>query len=85
MLMTLGMSIAYFASIATLAIDAMQLCDGPKASSNSTFFDSVVFLTMFLRIGWLLEVYSKAKVGDDVDLLGKLRPTVQRPFCLTQV
>jgi cation transport ATPase len=41
---------------------------------TETYFDSVVFLTIFLMIGRLLEAYSKAKVGDAVGLLGKLRP-----------
>lgn len=36
---------------------------------------SFVFLTMFLMVGRLLEAYSKAKVGDAVSLLSKLRPT----------
>ncbi|KAE8137287.1 E1-E2 ATPase-domain-containing protein [Aspergillus pseudotamarii] len=74
MLMSLGTSIAYFSSIAILAIDATQPRDGHKASRDGTFFDSVVFLTMFLMIGRLLEAYSKAKAGDAVGLLGKLRP-----------
>ncbi|KAK6826540.1 hypothetical protein RU639_005453 [Aspergillus parasiticus] len=74
MLMSLGTSIAYFSSIAILVIDATQPRDGHKASSDGTFFDSVVFLTMFLMIGRLLEAYSKAKAGDAVGLLGKLRP-----------
>ncbi|KAJ6119111.1 hypothetical protein N7471_013062 [Penicillium samsonianum] len=75
MLMSLGTSIAYFASIAVLAINATQPADMMKMHHTETFFDSVVFLTMFLMIGRLLEAYSKAKAGDAVGLLGKLRPT----------
>lgn len=74
MLMCLGTSIAYFASIAILAINATQSADEMEYHTES-FFDSVVFLTMFLMIGRLLEAYSKAKAGDAVSLLGKLRPT----------
>lgn len=74
MLMCLGTSIAYFASIAILAINATQPPDNTEYHTES-FFDSVVFLTMFLMIGRLLEAYSKAKAGDAVSLLGKLRPT----------
>lgn len=74
MLMSLGTSIAYFASIAVLAINATQPADSAMHYTE-TFFDSVVFLTMFLMIGRLLEAYSKAKAGDAVGLLGKLRPT----------
>ncbi|KXL41580.1 hypothetical protein M433DRAFT_720 [Acidomyces richmondensis BFW] len=68
-------SIAYFASIAVLAINATQPAEMMKMRHTETFFDSVVFLTMFLMIGRLLEAYSKAKAGDAVGLLGKLRPT----------
>lgn len=75
MLMSLGTSIAYFSSIAVLAINATQPADMMKMHCTETFFDSVVFLVMFLMIGRLLEAYSKAKAGDAVGLLGKLRPT----------
>ncbi|CRG88249.1 hypothetical protein PISL3812_05277 [Talaromyces islandicus] len=75
MLMSLGTSIAYFSSIAILAINASQLHGSPKASHTDSYFDAVVFLTMFLLIGRLLEAYGKAKAGNAVSLLGKLRPT----------
>lgn len=75
MLMSLGTSIAYFASIAVLAINATQPADVMKIHHTETLFDSVVFLTMFLMIGRLLEAYSNAKAGYGVGLLGKLRPT----------
>ena len=41
---------------------------------TDTYFDAVVFLTMFLLIGRFLEAYSKAKTGDAVTSLGNLRP-----------
>ncbi|KAF2109498.1 E1-E2 ATPase-domain-containing protein [Lophiotrema nucula] len=72
MLMSLGTSIAYFASIVELALAATRNSTG---SMNDSYFDSVVFLTMFLLIGRFLEAYSKAKTGDAVTSLGKLRPT----------
>ncbi len=75
MLISLGTSIAYFSSIAELAIAATQPVDMASISASSSYFDSVVFLTMFLLIGRFLEAYSKAKTGDAVTLLGKLRPT----------
>ncbi|KAF9883617.1 hypothetical protein FE257_003124 [Aspergillus nanangensis] len=74
MLMSLGTTVAYISSIAILAINATQPRDG-MAPHTESFFDSVVFLTMFLLIGRLLEAYSKAKAGDAVGLLSKLRPT----------
>ncbi|KAK4945093.1 hypothetical protein LTR28_008092, partial [Elasticomyces elasticus] len=81
MLMSLGTTIAYFSSIAELAIaatssTAMKPMNGVTSRvTGSSYFDSVVFLTMFLLIGRFLEAYSKAKTGDAVTSLGKLRPT----------
>jgi Cu+-exporting ATPase len=71
MLMSLGTSIAYFCSIVELALAATKKSPG---SMTDSYFDSVVFLTMFLLIGRFLEAYSKAKTGDAVTSLGKLRP-----------
>ncbi|KAI1095106.1 heavy metal translocatin [Rostrohypoxylon terebratum] len=73
MLMSFGTSIAYFSSIAELIIAATQE-GGEQMQENTTYFDSVVFLTMFLLIGRLLEAYSKAKTGEAVSELGNLRP-----------
>jgi Cu+-exporting ATPase len=71
MLMSLGTSIAYFASVVELALAATKKS---KGSMTDSYFDAVVFLTMFLLIGRFLEAYSKAKTGDAVTSLGKLRP-----------
>jgi heavy metal translocating P-type ATPase len=71
MLMSLGTSIAYFASVVELALAATKKAAG---SMTDSYFDSVVFLTMFILIGRFLEAYSKAKTGDAVTSLGKLRP-----------
>ncbi len=75
MLMSLGTTIAYFSSVAELAISASQSPKTMSIATNSSYFDSVVFLTMFLLFGRFLEAYSKAKTGDAVTLLGKLRPS----------
>lgn len=72
LLISLGTSIAYFASIVELALAATKKSSG---SMTDSYFDAVVFLTMFLLIGRFLEAYSKAKTGDAVTSLGKLRPT----------
>lgn len=74
MLITIGTSIAYFSSIAALAINASQK---PSSTEDGTsyYFDSVVFLTMFLLLGRFLEAYSKARTGDAVSSLGLLRPS----------
>ncbi|KAK6337773.1 hypothetical protein TWF696_001253 [Orbilia brochopaga] len=81
LLMSLGTTIAYFSSIALLAISASQTRDEnmghnmPKSEiAHATYFDAVVFLTMFLLFGRLLESYSKAKSANAVSLLGNLRP-----------
>jgi len=73
MLMSLGTSIAYISSVAQLIAAGAK---GSKHVEDSGFyFDSVVFLTLFLLVGRLIESYSKSKTGDAVAMLGKLRPT----------
>lgn len=74
MLISFGTTVAYFASIAEVAIAATHTRSNMSMDSNSTYFDSVVFLTMFLLLGRLIEAYSKAKSGNAVAELGKLRP-----------
>lgn len=74
LLMCLGTSIAYFASIALLILSTQQ-----EANSNmglhTTYFDSVVFLTFFLLIGRLLESFSKSKTAEAISNLGRLKPS----------
>lgn len=74
MLISLGTTIAYFSSIAELAIAATKPAHIASIEASALYFDSVVFLTMFLLIGRFIEAYSKAKTGDAVISLGKLRP-----------
>ena len=71
MLMSLGTTIALLASIAELALAATEKSNG---SMDNSYFDAVVFLTMFLLIGRFLEALGKAKTGDAVTSLGTLRP-----------
>ncbi|KAJ9129873.1 Heavy metal translocatin [Pleurostoma richardsiae] len=72
LLMSLGTTIAYFSSVVELIITAtMRDADGV---GDATYFDSVVFLTLFLLVGRLIEAYSKAKTGEAVTMLGRLRP-----------
>ncbi|KAI4724204.1 heavy metal translocatin [Aureobasidium sp. EXF-10728] len=73
MLISLGTSIAYFASIAALAINATS-AKNAMGQAQAYYFDSVVFLTLFLLGGRGLEAWSKAKTGDAVAALGSLRP-----------
>lgn len=73
LLISAGTAVAYFASLAVLIVDAVV---GTKTSAHSTtYFDSVVFLTMFILAGRFLEAYSKARTGDAVSSLGNLRPS----------
>ncbi|KFY02697.1 hypothetical protein O988_01970 [Pseudogymnoascus sp. VKM F-3808] len=73
MLMSLGTSIAYWASVGQLISAGANPSLG--VDESSFYFDSVVFLTMFLLIGRYIEAYSKSRTGDAVTLLTKLRPT----------
>ncbi|KAI2736371.1 hypothetical protein DTO013E5_1645 [Penicillium roqueforti] len=73
LLISAGTSVAYISSLAVLIVDAVV---GTKSSPHSTtYFDSVVFLTLFILGGRFLEAYSKARTGDAVTSLGKLRPS----------
>ncbi|KAJ8610406.1 hypothetical protein MRB53_038568 [Persea americana] len=72
MLLSLGTTIAYIGSIVVLALSAGQ--DSMNDMDTTTYFDAVVFLTMFLLMGRLLEAYGKMQTADAVNSLGKLRP-----------
>ncbi|KAI6788285.1 heavy metal translocatin [Hortaea werneckii] len=74
MLISLGTTIAYFSSLAELIVAASDPSKDMIESSKQSYFDSVVFLTMFLLLGRLAEAHMKAKSGDAVSALGKLRP-----------
>ncbi|PIG81346.1 copper resistance-associated P-type ATPase [Aspergillus arachidicola] len=73
LLISAGTTVAYVSSLAVLIIDAVV---GTSSMSNSTtYFDSVVFLTLFILAGRFIEAYSKARTGDAVASLGKLKPS----------
>ncbi|RJE19401.1 Heavy-metal-associated domain protein [Aspergillus sclerotialis] len=73
LLISAGTTVAYFSSLAVLIIDAVA---GKSANTHSSsYFDSVVFLTLFILAGRYMEAYSKAKTGNAVASLGKLRPS----------
>lgn len=72
-LMSLGTTIAYVSSVAQLI--AAGVHKPAKVNDTDFYFDSVVFLTLFLLFGRWIEAYSKSKTGDAVSALGKLRPT----------
>lgn len=75
MLISLGTTVAYVSSLAELVLAATtEGRTGGTKGSNSSYFDSVVFLTLFLLCGRLAEAHMKARSGDAVAALGKLRP-----------
>ena len=81
LLISAGTSVAYFSSIAILIMEATARAGtgsnnaNMKARHSITYFDTVTFLTLFILCGKFLQAYSKAKTGDTVAMLGKLRPT----------
>ncbi|KAJ1325489.1 P-type Cu+ transporter [Microdochium nivale] len=72
LLMSLGTSVAYIASLYQL-IYTMTKTHTPPNDYNF-YFDSVVFLTLFLLVGRFLEAYTKSKTSDAIGALRKLRP-----------
>ncbi len=75
LLMALGTSIAYLTSVGLLIASAVKPANGQESVLRSTYFDSTVFLTMFLLVGRTLESLSKSKAADAVGQLSKLRPS----------
>ncbi|KAJ3830533.1 E1-E2 ATPase-domain-containing protein [Lentinula raphanica] len=74
LLVSSGVSVAYFSSIALLALAAAQPRSPAGQGDQTTYFDSVVLLTMFLLIGRYLESYSKARTADAINSLASLKP-----------
>lgn len=79
LLISAGTAVAYFSSLAVLIMEATtkQLDDQPtmKSRRSTTYFDTVTFLTLFILAGKFLQAHSKAKTGEAVAELGKLRPS----------
>ncbi|KIJ11800.1 hypothetical protein PAXINDRAFT_15377 [Paxillus involutus ATCC 200175] len=74
LLVSTGVSVAYFTSIALLALAASQPPAANGMGDTTTYFDSVVFITMFLLCGRYLEAHSRARTADAITALGSLRP-----------
>jgi Cu+-exporting ATPase len=75
MLISLGTTVAYIASLAQMILSASNPSLDVPESARMSYFDSVVFLTMFLLLGRLAEAKMKTISGDAVSALGKLRPS----------
>ncbi|KAJ9092259.1 hypothetical protein QFC21_006901 [Naganishia friedmannii] len=77
LLVVLSTTTAYFASLAMLILDVKN---GPPqgdmrmAARRPTFFDSSVFLIMFILGGRVLEAFAKSKTTSAIAVLGTLRP-----------
>ncbi|ORX37325.1 E1-E2 ATPase-domain-containing protein [Kockovaella imperatae] len=71
LLVALSTSVAYFSSIAMLIIDVRS---SRTSKSIGTYFDSSVFLIMFILLGRTLEAYARSRTTDAISLLGQLRP-----------
>ncbi|WWC88506.1 uncharacterized protein L201_003417 [Kwoniella dendrophila CBS 6074] len=71
LLVVLSTTVSYFASLAMLILDIRAT---PGTDSVGTYFDSCVFLIMFILLGRTLEAYAKSRTTDAVSLLGKMRP-----------
>ena len=85
-----GVSVAYFSSIVLLALAASTSPSSDGHANTSTYFDSVVFLTMFLLTGMpftvvpsntadhnpgkYIEAYSRSRTRDAITSLAKLKP-----------
>ncbi|KAK7049535.1 hypothetical protein VNI00_005566 [Paramarasmius palmivorus] len=74
LLVSAGVSVAYFASVALLCLAAVQPPSHHGMGDSATYFDSVVLLTMFLLAGRYLEAYSKSRTADAINALASLRP-----------
>ncbi|KAJ6599085.1 E1-E2 ATPase-domain-containing protein [Mycena vulgaris] len=74
LLVSTGVTVAFTASVCLLALSARQ--PPQMKGDTTTYFDSVVFLTMFLLAGKCryLEGYSKARTSDAITSLASLRP-----------
>ncbi|TIA87113.1 hypothetical protein E3P99_03381 [Wallemia hederae] len=71
LLITIGTSVAYFASIAMLIIDVNLSSPEERLMG---YFEMPVFLIFFISVGRAIESYMKAKTGDAISALGKLKP-----------
>ncbi|KAH7887758.1 heavy metal translocatin [Phlebopus sp. FC_14] len=81
LLVSTGVSVAYFASVALLGLSASHSPAGNGEGDNTTYFDSVVFLTLFLLLGRFLEAYSKSRTADALAALRSLRPAEALLIC----
>ncbi|KAF9052122.1 E1-E2 ATPase-domain-containing protein [Panaeolus papilionaceus] len=73
LLISLGVSVSYVASVAQLIIAARRHPHPGAMEENMSYFDSVVFLATFLLIGRYIEAFSKHHAASSISLLRKLQ------------
>ncbi|KAM6495895.1 E1-E2 ATPase domain containing protein [Amanita muscaria] len=73
LLVSCGVTVAYVASLALLVLAATR--PQSERSDNTTYFDAVVFLTMFLLMGRFIDIKSKSRTVDAITALSSLRPS----------
>ncbi|KAI9450526.1 Cu-transporting P-type ATPase [Russula earlei] len=77
-----GVSVAYVSSIVLLALAAATSPSPINRGDTTTYFDSVVFLTVMLLIGRYIEVYCTSRTRDAVTSLAQLKPSEALVMCL---
>ncbi|KAF4574601.1 hypothetical protein EYR36_005949 [Pleurotus pulmonarius] len=75
LLVSAAVTVAYFSSVGLLGTAAREPPTHSNMGETTTYFDAVVFLTMFLLAGRIIEAYSKSRTADAVSALGSLRPS----------
>lgn len=63
----------YFPSIAILTLNSQKT--GKPNRNLSMYFNVIIFLTMFIFVSYYLKAYSKAKTGNTITMLKKLKLT----------
>lgn len=76
LLISAGCSVAFFGSLCVIILQAStpRVTSKMERRHSITYFDTVTFLTFFILLGKGLQALSKAKTGDVVAELAKLKP-----------
>lgn len=81
LLVSTGVSVAYFSSIALLALAASQQASPDGQGDSTTYFDSVVLLTMFLLAGQFILLLLLISVTDLLVSRSLSRSLQQGSYC----
>lgn len=75
-LVALGTSTAWGSSVGFMILDVVTPVMEDGRGGMMSYFDSSVFLIMFILAGRWLEGVSKRRTGEEVEKLGKMKPVV---------